>query len=291
MPWVKIDDNFASHPKVIAAGPAAGWLYVCGLTYAARYLTDGFIPERQVRMLADVDNPDTIAARLVEVGLWERVGGGYMIHDYLKYNPSSEQVRRDREEAAKRQAEWRERNSKPAPEQPAKQTESNEDSNAVSNDVTNPATNTHPVPVPVPQPVPDPGPAAATPAPAKIGAAAAVFRSLEEFGELAPYENCASCLKDVVKHVRELCGLSEQTALQIALDYGPWRAALNCVDVECAVAEDRRNSGSPRVKSPSGLFITKMRAGDTPRPPDYSWMWNHACQKCEEDCQPMKAEA
>ena len=56
MSWIKIDDQFADHPKVLQAGPLASWMYVCGLTYAGRYLTDGFIPAGQVRKLADVDN-------------------------------------------------------------------------------------------------------------------------------------------------------------------------------------------------------------------------------------------
>ena len=44
MSWIKIDDQFADHPKVLQAGPLASWLYVCGLTYSGRYLTDGWVP-------------------------------------------------------------------------------------------------------------------------------------------------------------------------------------------------------------------------------------------------------
>ena len=56
MSWVKIDDHFSDHPKVVQAGPEAAWLYICGLCYCAKYLTDGFIPKRQVKRLADVDD-------------------------------------------------------------------------------------------------------------------------------------------------------------------------------------------------------------------------------------------
>jgi hypothetical protein len=107
MSWIKVDDQFADHPKVIAAGPLAAWLYVCGLTYAGRYLTDGFIPAGQVRKLADIDNATELAERLVSVNLWETIDGGYHIHDYLVYNPSGEQVRTERRENAKHQADWR----------------------------------------------------------------------------------------------------------------------------------------------------------------------------------------
>jgi hypothetical protein len=92
MAWVKLDDQFPDHPKVVAAGPAAGWLYVCGLAYCSRYLTDGFIPKDQIRRLADVGSTQKHAEALVAVGLWERTEGGYLVHDYLEYNPSKERV-------------------------------------------------------------------------------------------------------------------------------------------------------------------------------------------------------
>lgn len=107
MAWVKLDDQFADHPKVNAAGPLASWLYVCGLTYCARQLTDGFIPAAQIRKLADVDNAGELASILVSVGLWEQVEGGYMAHDYLKYNPTAAQVKAEREATRQRVAKWR----------------------------------------------------------------------------------------------------------------------------------------------------------------------------------------
>lgn len=79
MVWVRLADDFTDHPKVIAAGPLAGWMYVCALTYANRYLTDGFIPAGQVRRLADVDGALSLADKLVDVGLWERAEGGFQI--------------------------------------------------------------------------------------------------------------------------------------------------------------------------------------------------------------------
>lgn len=102
MPWVRVDDCFADHPKVVAAGPMASWLYVCGLTYSARLLTDGFIPVGQVRKLADLDGAMELAEKLVTVGLWKRVENGFQINDYLEYNPSAEKVRADRKAAQER---------------------------------------------------------------------------------------------------------------------------------------------------------------------------------------------
>jgi hypothetical protein len=89
---VKLDDRFPDHPKIAAAGPLAGWLYICGLAYCNRLLTDGFIPRSMVTRLADLDNAHDQAERLVDVGLWELCDGGYRIHDYHDYQPTSEHV-------------------------------------------------------------------------------------------------------------------------------------------------------------------------------------------------------
>ena len=96
MTWVKLDDQFADHPKVVAAGPMAAWLYVCGLTYAARLMTDGYIPNAQVRRLADIEGADEQAQRLVDVGLWEVVEDGFQIHDYEDYQLTRADIEKKR---------------------------------------------------------------------------------------------------------------------------------------------------------------------------------------------------
>jgi hypothetical protein len=97
MAWVRLDDTFPEHPKLVQAGPTAGWLWLVGLAYCARYLTDGRIPAATVPRLAR----DTIATRtrqrcvktLVKVGLWERdTNGDIHVHDYLEYQPSRAEV-------------------------------------------------------------------------------------------------------------------------------------------------------------------------------------------------------
>lgn len=103
--WSKFDDGFPDHPKVLAAGPAAAWLYVCGVCYSNRLMTDGFIPARQVRRLADVDDMLPLAERLCEVGLWEEVEGGYRIHDFLDYNFSAQEARDRKEHISEVRAE------------------------------------------------------------------------------------------------------------------------------------------------------------------------------------------
>lgn len=104
MTWVRLDDGFADHPKIEAAGPSAAWLHVAALCYCSRHLTDGRMPAAKARRLVDARNPQQLIDRLLEVGLWETTeGGDYMIHDYLAYQPDAATVlaRRGRDRARK----------------------------------------------------------------------------------------------------------------------------------------------------------------------------------------------
>ena len=91
--WIRIDDTFPSHPKVIAAGPRAAWLYVCSLCYANRHLTDGWLPASILPVLAPgVRQPKTLANTLVSAGLWEARDGGWQVHDYTEHQRTAEQI-------------------------------------------------------------------------------------------------------------------------------------------------------------------------------------------------------
>lgn len=99
MAWFRLDDGFADHPKVVRAGNAAVGLWVrCG-TSASRYLTDGHIDPDVARTYG---RPREIE-RLLDSRLWVENGDGFLMPDYLEYNPSAEQVRAQRAAAAERQ--------------------------------------------------------------------------------------------------------------------------------------------------------------------------------------------
>jgi len=111
MAWVRIDDEFGEHPKVVSAGPLALAIQIKAKCYASRNLTNGFVPHDVVssflsgfeglrigrKPALSVDWP----AYMIDAGLWEPAEGGYNIHDYLDYNPSKAEVL---ERRAKRQA-------------------------------------------------------------------------------------------------------------------------------------------------------------------------------------------
>lgn len=132
MSWVKLDDQFFAHPKIINLSKDAKLLHLAALTYCASQLTDGMLTPGAVRMAsAQVDAEPACIAELVTAGVWEMDGANYRIHDYLVYNPSGEEVKAERARTAQRVAAWRSRHPK-------------------SNAVTNGASNASPVPVPVP---------------------------------------------------------------------------------------------------------------------------------------------
>ena len=107
MPWVRLDDGFHAHPKLAALGertlPAVG-LYTLALTWSSTYLTDGLVPDGQLRRLG---GSKALASALVDAGLWERVEGGWRIHDFLDYNPSRERVLEERSADAERKRRGR----------------------------------------------------------------------------------------------------------------------------------------------------------------------------------------
>lgn len=107
MPWFKIDDGFWSHPKILELSDAAVALWVRAGSYCAGHLTDGVVKRSTLRMLgADRD----AATELVLAGLWDTNSDGvWSFHDWEDYQPTREEVLKDRAAAAERKRVSRER--------------------------------------------------------------------------------------------------------------------------------------------------------------------------------------
>lgn len=109
MSWVRLDDSMPTNPKVLAAPVGARYLYVVGLCYCARELTDGVIPSAALPIiLATAGAAKRAPADLVAAGLWVEEGTNFVVPDYLEFNPSREQVLADRAKAKERQRKFRE---------------------------------------------------------------------------------------------------------------------------------------------------------------------------------------
>lgn len=91
MTYVRVDDQFTEHPKVLEIGPLAEALWLRGLLYASRNLTDGFVPLAWLRRMGDIDALE-LAPALVRAGLWHESEGGYRVHDYEEWQRSKEDI-------------------------------------------------------------------------------------------------------------------------------------------------------------------------------------------------------
>lgn len=119
MGWLKLDDGYGDHPKLVAAGWRAELLDLRAMLYCARRETDGFVPRAQLRVVGrDIPAVTSRAQELVAVGRWhdgpsgccpDPPGDGWQVHDYLRYNPSRGQRDAEREAGRARVAEHRER--------------------------------------------------------------------------------------------------------------------------------------------------------------------------------------
>ena len=111
--WIKVDDSFVSHPKVLRGAEMLGdfgfgrligaWLV--GQSYACKHQTDGLLPKRIVQRFDDPDITALLTA-LLTCGLWEACDDGYRIHDFHDYNPKAERVKAARKANLKRQQEY-----------------------------------------------------------------------------------------------------------------------------------------------------------------------------------------
>lgn len=126
MPWVRLDDQLPIHRKVAGLSDAAFRLHVSAICWSARNLTDGYVSDAELGdVTARVRTPARFAYECVGQEIWhfsgekcesekcpasvEKRTGGFVIHDYWQYQPTREQVLRDRKAAAQRQERWREK--------------------------------------------------------------------------------------------------------------------------------------------------------------------------------------
>jgi hypothetical protein len=140
MGWVRVSDDFYDHPKFADVTPLSVALWIAGLAYCNRNLTDGYIPQSVAHRLMDFDGLGYTVATvgdmagvmeddcaplavedLVKVDLWHADSHDcltcpqpgrrrYYIHDYLRYQPSAEEIRQRqdaRSEAGKKGASVR----------------------------------------------------------------------------------------------------------------------------------------------------------------------------------------
>jgi len=124
MPWFKVDDGFAFHPKAIMAGNSALGLWVRAGAWCGANLTDGALPRH---MIGTFGAQARDAKKLCAVGLWVETEDGYQFHEWGQMQPTKAEVEAERAANRARQKDWRDKKR-----------------NGVTDNVTNAASNAAP---------------------------------------------------------------------------------------------------------------------------------------------------
>ena len=114
MSWVRVDDGFADHPKMLELTPAERWTWIRALCYCARYRTDGVLTTaararigvdarltRRLLGLGLADNsPDPELDYAEKNARFSGEKGAVFVHDWREYSPkdptAAERKRRQR---------------------------------------------------------------------------------------------------------------------------------------------------------------------------------------------------
>jgi hypothetical protein len=97
--WLKLSVDLPDHPKVAELSDRAFRALIASWCYAARFETDGYLPEQAQRA---VGMNNKLAGELEAAGLLHRNGAGWHVHDWDEHQ-------RRRDMANKRQAKYRRR--------------------------------------------------------------------------------------------------------------------------------------------------------------------------------------
>jgi hypothetical protein len=130
MTWVRFDDQFTIHRKVAPLDDATYRLLTEAVFWCARNTTDGRIAADELSTVSPRATKPRVA-NLVRRGSWHEAGfdcasekcpksgpDGWVIHDYLEYQPTKEKVKAELAAKAERTRRWRERKNGDASRDP-----------------------------------------------------------------------------------------------------------------------------------------------------------------------------
>jgi hypothetical protein len=246
MGWLKIDDGFRDHPKIIQLSDAAFRLHVCAMSWCAEGCTNGVVKgvvmkdlRRLVRRRVKLE---TLVDELVSFGLLERVGDDYVIHDFLDYNPSREQVLARRAGNRNRQQSFRQRASRNAVTKALPS-----DQLGPSNGVSNAVSNGFPVPS----------------RPVRLEEEEGVGKSSggpngPDSGVGSPPEGCTECAAFGTG-----IGWNPRTRQPCRCALGRWRVAFKRATGQWPVGPEPPATGAPRVgAAPRGRRLTDQEQAE-----------------------------
>lgn len=107
--WVRLDSDYFSNPRAVAIGRDGRALHLASICWSGLHEEDGIVPSSVVGkvLLGQAEVTRKAVDKLVDEGLWIPQGNCYEIKNFLKLNPSSAQISRQRELWRLRQSERR----------------------------------------------------------------------------------------------------------------------------------------------------------------------------------------
>ncbi len=104
MGWARMDDGYMFHPKIVEAGPWAELLDRRAIEHCAKNETDGLVTRSALKLLGrGIPKVAERVTVLLEVGRWTvNESRGWMVHDFLKYNPTKAEKEAQREAGRER---------------------------------------------------------------------------------------------------------------------------------------------------------------------------------------------
>jgi hypothetical protein len=115
MAWARFDDRFHDNPKVLGLWmtcPEALGLYVMSVTYCSQHETDGLVHDWWIHTReSSKAKRQRLTSALVNAGLFSEHSAGFLINDYLDFNPSHADLkaRREAERTRRTRAKTRKR--------------------------------------------------------------------------------------------------------------------------------------------------------------------------------------
>jgi hypothetical protein len=87
VPWLRLDDKFARHPKIVQLSDREFRVHIRVLCYCAEYRTEGALPASIWTEITGLTR--AMGDRFLEIGLWQkkRTNAALSVHDFNKYNP------------------------------------------------------------------------------------------------------------------------------------------------------------------------------------------------------------
>lgn len=82
MPWLRIDDVYDTHPKLLELTEVERWRWTRVLIHCARYRTGGRVTESVITELQLTRS----LRKLIDVRLLAKDGRDYVVHDWHAYN-------------------------------------------------------------------------------------------------------------------------------------------------------------------------------------------------------------